>query len=93
MCANYTVECLPPSFHPSPSSPVLALLVKVLNVSELEDSITAINSEELVGDEFPKMSIEIPVMELICEFAPMIDDSVKIVSFLYYGVENLFPNR
>ena len=60
-----------------------------LNVSELEDRVVTINSEKF-GEEFPNMSIKIPV-ELVRKFATMNNDSVRAVSFLYYGVENLFP--
>ena len=58
------------------------------------DFVTAISSEELlVGEEFPKMSIQVP-SELIEMFADSDgnDGVVRTVSYLYYNVEGLFPS-
>ena len=71
-----------------PPAPVV--FTKTLNVTEIEDYVTTIDSAKF-GDEFPNMSTEIPV-ELVDKFAPMNGDGVRAVSFLYYGVENLFPS-
>ena len=79
-----------PSIIPGP-----ALFTMILKVSESESHVRTIthssNDRENLGNEFPKMSIEIPV-ELVREFETMNGDGVRAVSFLYYGVENLFPS-
>ena len=70
-----------------------ALFTMILKVSGSESHIRTIHSsqQENLGNESPKMSIEIPV-ELVREIATMNGDGVRAVSFLYYGVENLFPS-
>ena len=45
-----------------------------------------INSEEVVGESRPAMSIQVP-RELVQMFG-----DVRAVSFLYYDVEKLFPD-
>ena len=70
--------------------PTPAFFIMVLNVSGSERHIRTIDSSH--QEEFPMMSIEIP-LELVLEFATMNNgSSVRAVSFLYYGVENLFPS-
>ena len=46
-----------------------------------------------MGEEFPKMSIQVP-SELIEMFADSDDNDgvVRTVSYLYYNVEGLFPS-
>ena len=85
-------------FHPHtslfpPSTPAPALVTTILKVSGSESSFRTIQSsyQDNLGDEYHKTSIEIPV-ELVLEFATMNNDSVRAVSFLYSGVENLFPS-
>ena len=59
-------------------------------MSGSEDYIRTIDSSH--QEEFSMMSIEIPV-ELVLEFVTMSNGtSVRAVSFLYYGVESLFPS-
>ena len=57
------------------------------------DFVTAISSEELVGKDFPMMSIQVP-SELIEMFTDSDgnDGMVRTVSYLYYNVESLFPS-
>ena len=81
----------PPSFFPLSIAPAPALYTTILKVPESESHIRTIHYQKNLGNESPRMSIEIPV-ELVREFATMNSDSVRGVSFLYYDVENLFPS-
>ena len=49
--------------------------------------VATINAEEFSSD-LPLMSIEIP-SELVGRFS---NNSVRVISALYYNVEDLFPN-
>ena len=87
----FTLSLLPSTFLFPPTTPAPVVFTNTLNVSEIEDYVTTINSEKF-GDEFPIiMSIEIPI-ELVRKFVTMNGDDVRAVSFLYYGFENLFPS-
>ena len=59
--------------------------------TEEKNTIVTINShqEGFDRDIFSGMSIEIPV-ELVSRFAS--EGEVSLASYLYYGVENLFPS-
>ncbi len=59
--------------------------------SSQERYVTTINSNDFTN-EFPQMSIQIP-NELIREFAGNETGGVRIISFLFYEVEHLFPNE
>ena len=55
--------------------------------------VTTISSDELVDEDFPKMSIQV-LSEMIEMFADSDgnDGMVRVVSYLYYNVEGLFPS-
>ena len=58
---------------------------------EEETPITVIGSEDLVGDSMPGISLDIP-LELVRNFSSSTGE-VRVVSFLYYSVENFFPRN
>ena len=59
---------------------------------EKTDYITTINSTDFVSKEIhPKMSIRIP-SKLLQLFQESSEEGVRIASFLYYDVKDLFPS-
>lgn len=57
-----------------------------------EGYFTTINSRDVIGDEFPVMSIQIH-SHLVDMFAAGNDGGVvRVVSFLYYNIHGLFPS-
>lgn len=72
------------------SSFVNAVLQTKLLSAEGDGYVTTINSKDLVGDDRPVMSIQVP-LELVQMFEEETD--VRAVSFLYYDVEELFQDR
>ena len=63
--------------------------------TDTNEYVTAITSEDFTGRPY-KMSIQIPSEVLQLQFADSLMDSddstVRVVSFLYYDVDNLFPS-
>lgn len=56
----------------------------------LNDSyILAIDSTQLFGETHPEITVEIP-FSLAEELA---EDSSRLISYLYYNLENLFPTE
>ena len=59
------------------------------NASKDDEHFTTINSSKLVDSSVSELSIEVP-MELFRNLKQQ--GVVNVVSFLYYNVEELFPN-
>ena len=59
---------------------------------DIEEPVTTINSMDFT-DTFPEMSLQIPA-ELIWIFsnASSASGGVRVISYLYYDVGNLFPS-
>ena len=71
----------------------VAVKTKLLSPVNGENKNTISSEGLFTGEEFPKMSIQVP-SELIEEFADSDgnDGVVRAVSYLYYNVEGLFPS-
>ena len=67
------------------------ILTQVVS-TDIEGYITTINSEDLVSDDVPMMSIQIP-SELINLFASGRSDGVRTISTLLYNVEAIFTSE
>ena len=60
----------------------------------MEEYITTINSDDFINDA-PHMSIQIPseLVQIFTNGSGRSEGAVRIISSLYYDVEDLFPSE
>lgn len=71
------------------------IVLQVMDVTEVLNYVTAINSTDFVGQRQPEISLLIPP-QLISMFTVARSEEqerVRLVSALYFNVESLFPDE